>query len=191
MRLNLRTQRLLCGLCLLAGIALTGCQAAGQREKFDASAIRTDDNIISVVVLWDERDLWLYRPENTEVVAGFRMNTYFVSGTTDKGAFVPGLIRAKAAMDQVQPDGAVKPVVVFEKTLDVEQAMKWRYTTKKLMGYGYGLQIDWPRELDDIVAGRQIQVVVEYISNSGRVVRSSARRLAVPAPRHRMPVNRL
>lgn len=189
---RLTPQCLWIGLSFVVALAAGGCQAPGAaRSGFDASRIPTDDNIISVFVLWDERDLWLYRPDNTELVAGFRMNAYFVSGRTDKGVFVPGLIRVKVAMDQLQPGGRVVPVVVYQDELDVEQAMKWRYTKKRMMGYAYGLQIDWPRELDEVVAGKEIQVVVEYLSNSGRIIRSSVRRLAVPAPRHRLPANRL
>lgn len=165
---------------LWAVSALCGC--AGGRQEFDASRVQTNDQISAVAVFWDQRDLWLYRPDNTDVVAGFQMNVYFLSGRSGKGVFVPGDIVVKVFVEEMTEQGQ-QTFLAHQARLTEQEAVKWRYTKRGTLGYYYGLRIDWPRDRDALLAGREIEVRVEYEADSGRLVRSTAHRLNVPRPR--------
>ncbi|MBU0617639.1 MAG: hypothetical protein KKI02_07970, partial [Planctomycetes bacterium] len=65
-----------------------GDPKGGERTRIDSTKVETSDDIVQIVQFWSQ-PYWL---QNSERVSGFKVTVYFVSGETEKGAFVPGNI---------------------------------------------------------------------------------------------------
>lgn len=139
------------------------------------------------VVLRDDivviRQFWSHLPwivgENDRI-AGFFATTYFVSGETEKGAFVPGRILAWLYELLRQTDGTSKRQVVHTWELDHDAAMGFRVRKLAVGGYYYGLVLSWPPDID--VSGKLIEIELGYERTDGRVIVAKPRRFRVPLP---------
>lgn len=141
----------------------------------DPTQVPERDDIFAVYYFWPS-DPWLRRGEQ---VVGFRVPTYFVSGETNKGAFVPGAIIVY--LHGFVPDRLNRPTreLFYKWQFNREEAMNYRVRKEAITGYYYGLLLTWPEELD--LGGRQVEVQIAYRRLDGTEVRGSPRRVQVPA----------
>ena len=181
-------------LALALLVAATGCQTTTTKsapesvlyyrdptvlkeEKpkyFDAAATETHDDIRQIVTYWPEPIFLTI----SEVPVGLRATVVFVSGQTEKGAFVPGIIHVwlYESNERGSFANAVRPV--YEWQFDEQKAMNWRIRRVNRLGNTYGLLLEWPRDLD--LEGKRVRVEIGYERLDGSIVRNRPRTVDVP-----------
>ena len=150
---------------------------APRTEYVDAASVPTRDDIVAIHHFWPQVP-WL-RNSSNEVV-GFRVPVYFVSGETEKGAFVPGRIFVWVYRIERLASGELErdPAHIWE--FNESEAMGYRVRKLASTGYYYGFMLNWPPNLD--LAGHEIEVEFGYERLDGRLVLGAARRFKVPVP---------
>ena len=172
---------------LCAGCATTssttarpGGRKASQRSeesKIDSTRVRTRDDIVQIVQFWNQ-PYWL---QSSERVNGFKVTVYFVSGETEKGAFVPGKILVWVYEVTPGERGGYEKKLVHGWEFTQAEAMAMRVNKLAIGGYFYGFPLQWPRELS--LEGKQVEIQFGYERLAdGQVVLSSPRRFRVPIP---------
>lgn len=150
--------------------------------RIDPMKVETRDDIVMVRSIWQAFP-WLYDAESTPV--GFQVPVYFVSGETEKGAFVPGKAICRMYRLLSTQDGETVRELIHEWTFNEQQASGFRTTKKFILGYCYGFVLTWPKEVR--LAGQQVEIEFAYERLNGSVVVGTPRRLQVPAPGKRPP----
>lgn len=151
-------------------------------NTFDAYSVPTRDDIVAVHTFWHPVP-WLFDSSNH--VVGFRVPVVFVSGQTEKGAFVSGVIVCRLYQRDRDPGGEQRRLV-HEWRFDREAAMNYRYRRRSVPGYQYGFMLNWPPELG--LEGREIEIEFAYERGDGRQITSVGRRFRVPiASEYRPP----
>ncbi|GEM_PF-1419532 len=179
---------------LVAGCLLVaGCQAPGDaslkpmwssdtprakrgKSQVDAARVPTRDDIVKIVQFWPQTP-WLFESDR---IVGFKATIYFVSGQTDKGAFVPGTIFIWIYEYDRAPRGRHKRRLAWMWELDEHQAEGFRVTRKSIAGYYYGFPLRWPAEVK--LEGKMVEFQFGYQRGDGRIVLSSPKRFVVPVP---------
>ncbi len=178
---------------LLLGLAATGCQqpprsnppgpmwpsgpeARRQDNTIDPTRIETRDDIVEIIAFWSPTP-WLF---DSDRVIGFKVPVYFVSGQTEKGAFVSGDIFVWIYELKREPNGRYRRELAHMWQFTERESMGLRVTKRARMGYYYGFPLRWPDEL--MLEGKLIEIQFGYQRHDGSVVLSSARRLKVPVP---------
>jgi hypothetical protein len=146
-------------------------------ERFDPTKIETRDDIVMIRNMWLAFP-WLYDAESEPV--GFQVPVYFVSGETEKGAFVPGRIYCRAYRILRTHGGSNVRELLHEWAFDEKEAIGFRATKKFILGNCYGFMLTWPKDVR--VSGQEIEVEFAYERLNGSVVTGTPRRLQVPAP---------
>ncbi len=153
-----------------------GTDKSGQ-NRIDSTKVETRDDIVQIVQFWSQNP-WL---QDSERVRGFKVTVYFVSGETEKGAFVPGniMVWVYELVPTARRRYERKLVHVWE--LNQAEATGLRVNKLAVGGYYYGFPLQWPRELS--LEGKQIEIQFGYERASNKqVVLSSPRRFRVPIP---------
>ncbi len=162
------------GLAMLAA----GCQTGGWSGS-GTPPVR--DDIVAIRQFY-ATEPWIRDEEGR--VSGLFVRVYFVAAVGNeavgKGVFVPGTIKAALYTLTVRPDGSYDRQPVYEWSFDEQQAAGFRLRTPSVMGYSYGLILRWPPEVN--VMGREIQVVLSYEKQDGKVVTARGTRFRVPLP---------
>jgi hypothetical protein len=111
---------------------------------------------------------------------GVFVRVYLLSAQTEKGAFVPGTV--KAAMYALTPrsDGTYGRELVHEWSFNQQQAAGYRLRKPSVMGDSYGFWLRWPAELE--LMGREVQVMLSYQKKDGEVIARRGSRFRVPVP---------
>ncbi len=149
----------------------------GDQNRIDSTKIETRDDIVQIVQFWPQNP-WL---QNSERVSGFKVTVYFVSGETEKGAFVPGetMVWVYELVPTARRRYERKLVHVWE--FNQAEATALRVNKLAVGGYYYGFPLQWPREIS--LEGKQIEIQFGYERVSDKqVVLSSPRRFRVPTP---------
>lgn len=177
---------------LAAGLALLpGCEAPGPASQpgsagpprsgrtglapeIDPQRVPTRDDITQIVQFWGQLP-WRKRDDR---IIGFQVPTYFVSGQTDRGAFVPGRILVWLyEVDLAGPAGANR-TLRYMWELDQAEAMGFRVRREAIGGYYYGFILTWDDSLD--LEGRTVDIQFGYERLDGRVIEGRPQRLRVP-----------
>lgn len=172
-----RGRAALLGVLVLAiGVLAVGC-APKPGDAIDPFAPQfIKDDIASIVCFWKD-PIWITdrgRP------VGFRMTAFFVSTETDRGAFVPGVIRVR--LYEMDEDDESRTLHMWE--LPEQESRLYRLKRYTASGCAYGLALVWPEALD--VCGRSVDIDLEYETRSGRTLRyQSPRTRYVPRPPNR------
>ncbi len=145
------------------------------KKEIDPTRVRTRDDIVEIYQPWPQTP-WLY--DEFGRVVGFRVRTYFISGTTQKGAFVPGTIVIKLSEVHRLPGGRYQRIALHTWEFSERDALGYRIRRLALTGYSYGFVLRWPQELD--LAGKTIEIAFYYRRLNGSVVRGLPRRFRVP-----------
>lgn len=190
------------GLLVLAGAALVvlaacaGCETSqstsssgsswfgrgsdrsrGDRNRIDSTRVKTRDDIVQIVQFWNQ-PYWL---QTSERVRGFRVTVYFVSGETEKGAFVPGNIMVWAYELVPTARGGYERKLAHGWEFTEAEALAMRVNKRAIGGYFYGFILQWPVEL--ALEGKQVEIQFGYERVSDKqLVLSSPRRFRVPIP---------
>jgi hypothetical protein len=151
-------------------------------NTFDATVVPTRDDIVAVHTFWHPVP-WLFDSSNRAV--GFRVPVVFVSGKTEKGAFVSGEISCRLYERGRDAAGYEQRRLVHEWRFDPQAAMHYRYRRRSVPGYQYGFMLNWPRET--VVDGREIEIEFAYQRSDGREITSVGRRFRVPVPNEYRP----
>ena len=144
-------------------------------REIDPTRVRTRDDIVEIYQPWPQTP-WLFDEFGRAV--GFRVRTYFISGTTQKGAFVPGTIIIKLSQIRRLPGGKFQRIALHTWEFSERDAMGYRIRRVSLTGYSYGFVLRWPDELD--LSGKTIEIAFYYRRTNGTIVRGLPRRFKVP-----------
>lgn len=176
------TWPLLCGAALAALCA--GCQAPAQRGtgSIDAARAETRDDIVQIVRYWKAVP-WLFDSEGRPV--GFSVPIYFVSGQTERGAFVPGKILIWMYVLENQPGGPPKRELVRGWEFNEQESTLYRVTRRTIQGYGYMFPLIWGPNVE--VFGKTIEIVFGYERRQGGLLTDPGKRLKVPEDRGQWP----
>lgn len=152
----------------------TDATAGPPNPYIEVENIAVKDDIVQIVQFWPQIPF----VKKSGIPVGMTVTTYFVSGETDRGAFVPGTIYAWLFIkDRDKPlDDEEEPAHVWK--FDPDEAMNYRIRKLAKPGYGYGLILVWPNELD--LEGKQIQIQLAYRRLNGTVVQAPRRDFEVP-----------
>lgn len=176
---------------LLAAVALCGCQYpngswargwGGAAERSDRAPVKS--NIVQVVKYFHANPWLSFSVDGSGQVDGVRFALYLVCPTTEgnvvkyKGAFGDGVIIVDMYRLERDPGAREKAVLVHKWEMPPEEAYVWRAKKETMLGWGYGLRLQWNEGLD--VEGKQVAFVIKYIRRDGRVVSSSRQVLRVP-----------
>lgn len=157
-------------------------QAQPVDNTFDAQSVPTRDDIVAVHTFWHPVP-WLFDSSNR--VVGFRVPVVFVSGQTEKGAFVSGVIACRLYGRERSAGGLEQRRLLHEWRFDQQAAMNYRYRRRSVPGYQYGFMLNWPPELD--LEGREVEIEFVYERGDGRQITSVGRRFRVPIPNEYRP----
>jgi hypothetical protein len=179
----------LAGVALALTVLCAGCATPGKRDptggeqaRIDSSNVKTRDDIVQIVQFWNQ-PYWL---QDSERVSGFKVTVYFVSGETEKGAFVPGNILVWAYELTPNARGGHERKLVHGWEFTEAEAMAMRVNKVAVGGYFYGFPLQWPRELS--LEGKQVEIQFGYERVADKqVVLSSPRRFRVPIPIEYVP----
>ncbi|MBU0639957.1 MAG: hypothetical protein KKB50_13900 [Planctomycetes bacterium] len=147
-------------------------------EAIDPTRIAPHDDIVEIHHFWSPVP-WLYDADDCPI--GFQVPVYFVSGETEKGAFVSGTIFVWLYRLKRAENGHLEREFVHNWEFNAQQAMGFRVRRLSVMGYHYGFWLTWPPVPD--VLGRQIEIAFGYQRADGQVVTGAAKRFRVPVPR--------
>jgi hypothetical protein len=111
---------------------------------------------------------------------GVFVRVYLVSAETEKGAFVPGTIKAAMYALTLRPDGTYQRELMHEWSFDQQQAAGYRVRKSSVLGDSYGFVLRWPAELE--LMGREVQVMFSYQKEDGEVIARRGSRFRVPVP---------
>lgn len=156
-----------------------------------ADSWRADDpmmesNIIRVIKFFSA-DPWLcFNSDGTGRVDGVRLTVYLEGTRQPKGVFGTGTIIVEMYRLDQDARGKESAALVHKWELSSSDAYPWRAKKPTGMGWGYGLRLQWPAELN--VAGRQVAFVVKYRREDGGLVSSSRQVVRVPAAQNLVPL---
>lgn len=136
----------------------------------------TEPNVTAVVAFYKSASPFWWNADKTRV-AGIFVSAVYLVGPKGLGVFGDGTIRPRMSVVETGKDGKQHIRLVKEWSFSVEQAVPFRAKEKKPLGWGYGI----PLPLGDLdVSGREIQMVVCFERNDGRLVPSSKQTFLVP-----------
>lgn len=127
-----------------------------RKIEIDPPKIETRDDIVQIVQYWPQMP-WLQ--EGSRIV-GFRVTVYFVSGETEKGAFVPGNIFVWLYEFVPTADGRRNRKLAHVWEFNEAEAMGYRVTKRAIGGYYYGFPLRWPKDLS--LEGKRVEVQFGY-----------------------------
>ncbi len=161
---------------LLGVFALaTGCDTTGARGSFDY-APRNDD-IVSIYNYYPQLP-WIRNVDDR--ITGIKTRTYFQSGRTGKGTFVPGEIAVELSLVVPRREGGFDRVLLHEWRFSERAAAGFRILRESMLGDSYGFALIWPDELE--LMGHRIEVRFKYRRSDGRVIYGPRRQFKVPLP---------
>ncbi|HVP11972.1 MAG TPA: hypothetical protein VMV94_12395 [Phycisphaerae bacterium] len=138
----------------------------------------TESNIIRVSKFFNA-DPWLsFAADGSGRVDGVRITVYLEGPNAPKGVFGDGTLIVEMYRLDHEKRGREVPTLVHKWELPPDQAYPWRAKQATGMGWGYGLRLQWPAELD--IQGKQVAFVVKYRRTDGRIVSSSRQVVNVP-----------
>lgn len=143
-------------------------------EPIEVEKVETRDDIIAINDVWQN---FPWRGNSDGEIVGFTTAVYFQSGSTGKGAFVPGIIRCRLSSVQRTPNGTER-LVLQTWEFDEKEAMGFRVMRKTINWYFYGFPLVWSPDLK--LTDREIEVQFEYQRKDGRLVVGAPKRLRVP-----------
>lgn len=164
-------------LVLLAG--LTGCETGGSNRGGGFDYAPRNDRIVAIRHFYAQRP-WFHDSDGK--VIGFTVRTYFVSGETDKGVFVPGRITVTMNVLERSLEGGFDQTFAHRWTFSEREAASFRYVTDRvaLLGDSYGFVLRWPPDLE--LMGRRIDVQFTYERTDGRIIAGPRRQFQVELP---------
>jgi len=150
----------------------------GGAASEDVARVPTEPNVVNAVAIYNSLSPWMYDRDKVKV-RGVYVSGLYLLGPKGTGVFGDGVIRPRLYLVERGPDGKKQPKLVKEWSFTVEEAIPFRGKQKRTPGWGYGL----PLAFDDLdLSGREVQVLIAFERNDGRIVNSSKQTFIVPKP---------
>jgi hypothetical protein len=146
------------------------------QNVIDPTKIETRDDIFQIIQYWAQMP-WLHAGDR---IVGFKVTVYFVSGATEKGAFVPGTIFVWVYDLAPTADGRRERKLVHMWEFDEAEAVGFRVTKRAAGGYYYGFPLTRPREL--ALEGNLLEIQFGYERTDERLILSEPRQFRLPVP---------
>lgn len=163
----------------------TATQSKGKSEPFVPPETPVSD-IVRVFLIYPTVPWLVFDNQGGGMVDGFTCSVYLISPVYDpvrgkileKGVFGTGTIVVE--IYRLSKDGAGQEISALVQTWELppDEAMKFRGRNPKLLGWGYGLRLQWDKDVK--VAGEDVAIVVKYVRDDGRVVPTRRKQLHVP-----------
>ncbi len=163
-------------LWLIVPIAcLAGCLDA----QPNVARMKLDADIVQVKKFYPASPWLSFDEAGDPNPEGFKVAVYLISAKTQKGAFGDGDIEVviyshPRSESSKQP---AEPVVEKKWVLSPEDAMPFRAKIEAVMGFGYGLRLNWG---DVDLLGKTVSVHINFRRRDGRLIQSSPKWLRVP-----------
>jgi hypothetical protein len=145
-------------------------------SKNDESPI--ESNIVHVNKFFSSNPWLSFDSDGTSKVDGVRFAVYLEGPTSPHGVFGTGRMVVTMYQLDCDPTGKESAKQLYEWDLPPEKAYPWRAKTRTALGWGYGLRLQWDRNID--IAGKQIAFLVKYIREDGKTITSSRQVLKGP-----------
>jgi hypothetical protein len=158
-----------------------GGRPVSPAEAIDPTTVPTRDDIVAIYQFWPNVP-WLFESDR---VVGFRVTTYFVSGETELGEFVPGKVFAWIYKLARGPDGKLARELAHMWEFDEAEGMGYRVRRRAVGGYHYGFALSWPPNVE--LDGRQVEIEFGYERKDGTIVTSAPRRFRMPVSADYVP----
>ncbi|TWT42374.1 hypothetical protein RAS1_35050 [Phycisphaerae bacterium RAS1] len=155
---------------LAAALALPGCQTGGPGAA-------ASDDVVQITQFYSN---YPWRVDYDDRITGFKVAVYFVSAATERGTFVSGDILCWLYQRVRRADGRRDRELLHTWRLSEQEAAGFRFRERKQLGFGYGLVLTWPSNID--VHGREIEIVMGYDRSDGRTILGPPRTMKVPVP---------
>jgi len=144
-------------------------------------------DIVHIFLIYPTAPWLVFDNQGGGVVDGFTCSVYLISPIYDpvsgkvheKGVFGTGTIVVE--MYRLDTDAAGREISTLVQTWELppEKAMKFRGRMPKFLGWGYGLRLQWDKDVK--VAGEDVAIVVKYIRDDGRTVTRPRKQMHVPS----------
>jgi hypothetical protein len=145
-----------------------------------------ESNIIRVIKFFSA-DPWLcFKNDGTGRVDGVRLTVYLEGTREPKGVFGTGTIIVEMYRLDMDARKRETATLAHKWELSSDDAYPWRAKNRTGMGWGYGLRLQWPADLD--VSGRQVAFVVKYRREDGALISSSRQVIRVPTAAKSVPL---
>lgn len=138
----------------------------------------TEQNIVRVNKFFHANPWLTFNNDGSDRVDGIRFSVYLEGPHRSGGVFGSGTMVVSMYRLDVDQTGRERPTKVHEWELPSEQAYPWRAKKKSLLGWGYGLRLQWDDKLR--LEGRQVAMVIKYVREDGQVISSTRQVLKVP-----------
>lgn len=167
-------------LLLLWAVGCMGQSGADWREAWGQPRRnpQVSSNIVRVNKFFSV-DPWLsFSADGSGKIEGVRFSVYLEDAKVPKGVFGTGTLLVEMYRIDRDPNGREKTAKIFEWELPPDKAYPWRAKRETMMGWGYGLRLQWDPALD--IEGQLVAFVVRYVHEDGRVCSSSRQVLKIP-----------
>ncbi|HPF39939.1 MAG TPA: hypothetical protein P5081_12180 [Phycisphaerae bacterium] len=116
---------------------------------------------------------WLIFDPLDGKIDGFKCNIYLGANHEGKfkGFFGDGTIVVQMFADVGKDEAKSDMKLAHTWELTPDDAYPWRARKQTMLGWGYGLRLQWPKELE--LGGRKIAILVSYRRTDGRMISSS------------------
>ncbi len=157
-------------------LVVAGCQSAkpGNKSAQTARASESNERIRQVVQVFDQRPWLNLDSAGDRDYEGVKFRV-FLSGGEGRGVLCNGKLHVEMYRVRKDENGHMERELVSD----------WHYETKDIpriaepgrLGDGYYPHLRWARK---DIAGSEVEIITQFESSDGRVIRSATKRLRVP-----------
>ena len=151
---------------------------AAKKPPVDKPEPPPESNIVRVNKFFSQTPWLSFKNDGSGTVDGVSFTVYLESASQPKGVFGTGSMVVLMYRLNHDPLGREVITPVYQWELPPDKAYPWRSKKSSAMGWGYGMRLRWPENLD--VGGKPVVFIVKYIREDGREISSSRQVLKVP-----------
>lgn len=185
MEMNFNSFSRILRLAVPVGVLLGGCADPNGANWWQAPRLGggadgawAESNIVRVNKFFSQMPWLSFKNDGSRTPDGVACAVYLESGDRPKGVFGDGTIIVQMFRMDRDALGREASTMIHEWELPADKAYPWRAKEKTALGWGYGLRLNWPDDLD--IEGRQVAFVIKYVRGDGRVISSTPQVLRVP-----------
>ncbi len=137
-----------------------------------------ESNIVRVNKFFSSEPWLSFESDGTNKPDGVKFSVYLEGPIKPQGVFGTGRMVVTMYRIDFNPVGEEVTTQVYEWDLPADRAYDYRSKELTALGWGYGLRLQWDRQLD--LSGKQVAFLVKYIREDGKVITSSRQVLKLP-----------
>jgi hypothetical protein len=158
-----------------SGVSSTRSTPLGTKPVTDGPL---ESNIVRVNKFFSSEPWLSFESDGTNKPDGVKFSVYLEGPIKPQGVFGTGRIAVTMYRIDFNPVGEEVATQVYEWDLPADRAYDYRSKEMTALGWGYGLRLQWDRQLD--LSGKQVAFLVKYIREDGKVITSSRQVLKLP-----------